>query len=66
MHNKFLVQIAFVIDKTEEFSTEDRLRYFIEENGYVYFRGELRDENNNTVNDVMIDGSAITLNVHEI
>ena len=66
MRNQFLVQIAFVIDETEEFSTEDKLCYFIRERGYVYFCGELRDENNNTVNDVMIDGSAFVLNVHEI
>jgi len=67
MPKQFLVTLAFTVEANEEFNSEDSLRYYLRENGYLDFRGEKRDYENNTINVVLLAlKSDVALGIHEI
>ncbi|KKL63445.1 hypothetical protein LCGC14_2175080 [marine sediment metagenome] len=66
MKKKFLVQIVFIFEETSEIYTEDWLQYFIRENGGVYFSGDERDAENNSITHIHYSGKEVILNVAEL
>lgn len=63
---KFVVSLIFTVKETKEMPTAEKIKYFMYENGYVFFQGEWRDEDNETVTDAMILGNQMSIIVHEI
>ena len=66
MTKKFLVQIAFVVEETDEIPNEDKLQYFIRKNGGIFFSGDEHDENNISITDVFLSGNQLILGVTEL
>ena len=62
MPKKFIVSLVFTVNATDIFDSEDWLKYFLNEHGYVYFQGD----KGNDVEDMHVDAHDMSVNVHEI
>jgi hypothetical protein len=67
MPKKFVVSIAFPVDSHEGgFESAEKLKFFIEENGYLFVEGESEETDDHAPIDLTVFGNEMSVIVTEI